>query len=181
MSDSEQVVIKSVEAQLVAASLGVIPNDREGAPPVIGALLNNTYQYLLSQEAKNLGNVILIYHDIESRNHQSIPIEAIIPISNKIAATEKIWIYELPKVDQIASLVYRGSIENILEIVEADKTLTQWIEQNNYQIIGSNREVYLEYDKNRNPIAIELQYPIEKVKYKKNIFSWLSSFFKNKD
>ncbi len=181
MSDSEQVVIKSVEPQLVAASLGIIPNDREGAPPVIGVLLNKTYEYLFAQGGKNFGDVILIYHDIESRNHESIPIEAIIPISDKISATETIWMYELPKVKQMASLVYRGSIDNVSEIVEADKTLTKWIKHNNYQIIGSNREVYLKYDENRKPSAVELQYPVKKINNKRNIFSWFFSLFNNQD
>ncbi len=104
-----------------------------------------------------------IYHDLESRNHQNIPIETIFPIFEKIAGTEQIWIYELPKVNQMASLIYRGNTDNLLEIIEADQNLTKWIEQNNYQIIGSNREIYLEYDENKNPCIIELQYPVTKI------------------
>ncbi|MDJ0899832.1 MAG: hypothetical protein QNJ55_13585 [Xenococcus sp. MO_188.B8] len=46
MSDSEEVVVKSVESQLVAASLGIIPNDREGAPSVIVKLFQKTSEYL---------------------------------------------------------------------------------------------------------------------------------------
>lgn len=163
MSNLESVVVKSVESQLVAASLGIIPNDREGAPQIIGFLLNKTYQYLLAQGASNFGNAICIYHDIEARNHQSIPVETIIPVSDKVTGTENIWIYEVPKVEMMASLVYRGNVSNVLDIVEADAILTKWIEQNNYQIIGSNREVYLEYDEQRNPSAIELQYPVNKL------------------
>ena len=163
MSESEQVVIKSVEPQLVAASLGIIPNDREDAPPVIKTLFQKTSEYLLAQGVKNFGNPMCIYHDIEARDHHSIPIETIVPIFEKISATQEIWIYELPKVEQMASLVYRGSIKNVLGLLEADKTLSKWIEQNDYQIIGSGREIYLEYDKDRKPSVIELQYPVEKV------------------
>ncbi|MGK7893591.1 MAG: hypothetical protein AB4372_08195 [Xenococcus sp. (in: cyanobacteria)] len=181
MSDSEQVVVKSVEAQLVAASLGVIPNDREGGAPIIGTLFTKTSEYLLAQGVQSFGNAMCIYHDIEPRNHKSIPIETIIPIFEPVAETESIWIYELPTVNNMASLVYRGSIDNVLEIVEADKTLTKWIEKNNYQIIGSNREVYLEYDENRKPSAIELQYPVKKLKNQKSFFSWLLSLFNSQD
>jgi len=170
MSDFEKVVVKTVESQLVAASLGIIPNDREEAPLIIGTLFNKTTKYLLAQGVTNFGNAICIYHDIESRDHKSLPIETIIPIYDEISGTENIWVYELPKVDQMASLVYRGSVDNILAVVEADKTLTKWIEQNSYQIIGSNREVYLEYDKDQKPSVIELQYPVKKTKSKGNIF-----------
>lgn len=161
--DLEQVVIKSVESQLVASSLGIIPNDREDAPSVIIPLFEKTYQYLINQGVSNFGNAMCIYHDLELRNHQNIPIETIFPIFDKIPGTENVWIYELPKVNQMACLVYRGAIDNILEIVEADQTLTKWIEQNNYKIIGSSREIYLEYDENKNPCAIELQYPVRKL------------------
>jgi len=50
--------------------------------------------------------------------------------------------------------------------------------KNNYQIIGSVREVYVEYDENNNPSAVELQYPVEKL-YKRSLFSYLFSFFNN--
>ena len=176
MSYSEQVVIKSVESQLVAASLGVIPNDREGAPSVIVPLFQKTSEYLISQGATNLGNAICIYHDIESRNHQSIPIETIIPIFEQIPATQEIWIYELPKVDYMASLVHRGPLDTL---EEAYDKLSSWIKKNNYQIIGSVREVYVEYDENNNPSAVELQYPVKKILYKKSLFSCLFSFFNN--
>ncbi len=178
MSDSEQVVLKSVEPQLVAASLGIIPNDREGAPSVIVPLFQKTSEYLINQGVTNLGNAICIYHDIEARNHQSIPIETIIPIFDNISATQEIWIYELPKVDQMASLVHRGSLDTL---EEAYDQLSEWIKKNNYQIIGSVREVYVEYDDNRNPVATELQYPVKKIKNQTNIFSWFFSVLSNQD
>ena len=178
MSDSEQVVVKSVESQLVAASLGIIPNDREGAPSVIVPLFQKTGEYIINQGITNTGNAICIYHDIEARNHQSIPIEAIIPIFNQIPSTPEIWIYELPKVDNMASLVHRGPLSTL---EEAYDELSAWITKNNYQIIGSVREVYVEYDENRNPVATELQYPVKKVKVQKSFFSWLFSLFNSQD
>ncbi len=60
----------------------------------------------------------------------------------------------------MASLVHRGSLATLEESYEA---LFSWIEKNNYQIIGSVREVFLEYGENFNPLVTEVQVPINKI------------------
>lgn len=178
--DTKEVVLKTAEAQLVAASLGIIANDLDGESPVLQTLLNNIIEHLTALGVTNIGNVMFIYHDLEQRNHYSIPIEIAIPIFEKIPESESVWVYELPKVEKIASLVHSVSKDNRLEIEKADETLFQWIKKNNYQIINSRREIFLEFDKTRYPSVIEIQYPIKKASSnKKTFFSWLLSFFNN--
>ena len=113
MINSGKIILKSVKSQLVAASLGIIPNDRESAPSVIVPLFEKTYEYLINQGVNNFGKAICIYHDLESRNHQNIPVETIIPIFEKIPVVENIWIYNLPKVDQMLSIIHRDSLSSL--------------------------------------------------------------------
>ena len=185
MSDSEKVVLKSVEPQLVAASLGIIPNatEVEKIAPIIAKVFNIAYQHTQNNGLEKIGNLICIYHDIKLRDSDinlrdiSIPIEGAVPIFETIPNSEQVWVYELPKVESMASIVHKGSLGTIQQSYDA---LFEWADRNNYQIMGSIREIYLEYDENRNPSATEVQFPVRKLKVQ-NFFSWFLSFFNNQD
>ena len=169
MSDAEKVVLKSVEAQLVAANFGIIPNatEVEKIAPIIANLFDVAYRYTLQNGLDRIGNLICIYHDIKLRDSDvnlrstSIPIEAAVPIFETIPNNEQIWIYELPKVDSMASIVHKSSLGTIKQAYE---TLFKWSDDNQYQIMSSIREIYLEYNENRIPIATEVQFPVKKIK-----------------
>ncbi len=180
MSDSEQVVLKTVESQLVASGLDIMPTDID--PEIAGSILepifNKTVQYAISQDAQPSGSLISIYYDLRTRNHINIPVEAIVPISKKIPENDLIQVYELPTVEKMASIVHRGSFATIAKSYEK---LDNWIKKNNYQIIGGVREVYINFDQGGDKSITELQYPVEKISNRGNIFSWLLSLFNNQD
>ena len=174
MSDSEQVVLKPVAAQWVAATLGVIPNYADSAP-ILERLFAQAFGYAQANNVEIIGSPICIYHDNTIRE-SSIPVEAIIPIANEIAGNEQVWIYQLPKVKNVASIVHKGSFATI---VPAYETLTKWMEKNNYEINGSLREIYIVNDQGGENSVTEIQYPVEQVDGKTSIFSKFCSFLSN--
>ena len=159
MLNSEKVVIKSVESQWVVASLGVIPNYRDSAP-ILERLFTQIFGYAQASNAEIMGAATCIYHDNTIRE-SDIPVEIIAPISQEISAKPEVWVYKLPEVHSIASIVHEGSFETIEKVYD---TLETWIQNNQYKINGSLREIYLNYDQGGENSVTEIQYPVEKIK-----------------
>ena len=157
MTDYE-VIIKPIQSQLVAATLGIIPNF-DNCAPIIGNLFDLVYGYAFSNGVKEVRPGINIYHETKLRD-KYIPIETAVPISHKIPASDRIWVYELPEVSTSACVVHQGSFDTI---GKAYDTLIKWVGKHGYQISGSTREVYLKYEREGNPdrYVTEVQIPVE--------------------
>lgn len=155
-----EVLLKPVEAQLVAATVGIIPNYQE-CGVVVRRLFDRVYHHAYSQGLKNVGCGISIYHDTKLRE-RDIPVEVAAAIFEAIPSNEQVWIYQLPGVETMACIIHHGSFESLGQAYNA---LLTWIEKNGYQIVGSTREVYLQYEREGNPneYVTEVQVPIEKV------------------
>ena len=159
-----EVITKPVESQLVAATLGIIPNFDDCAS-ILEKLFDRVYGYVFSQGIKEVGSGINVYHETKLRD-KHIPIEVVVPISQEITnndlSANAIWVYKLPEVEQMACVVHHGSFDSI---GEAYCTLLQWIEKHKYQIAGSTREVYLQYERNgdSSQYVTEVQIPVEKI------------------
>lgn len=159
MSDYE-VLLKPVEAQLVAATVGIIPNYQD-CGSVFEHLFDRVYNYAYRHGLKKLGSGISIYHDTKLRD-QDIPVEAATPIFELIPNNDQVWIYQLPAVETMACVIHQGSFASLGQAYNA---LLGWIEKNSYQIVGSTREIYLQYERDGNPnqYLTEVQVPVEKV------------------
>ena len=155
-----EVILKPVESQLVAVTIGVIPNYQD-CGPIFDRLFNEIYSYVSRHNLKQLGNGISIYHDTKLRD-RDIPVEAAVPIHEKIPGNEKVLIYELPGIEDMACTVHRGSFASL---GQAYKSLLEWIEKNGYRIIGSIREIYLQYEPggDQSQYVTEVQVPVEKI------------------
>jgi effector-binding domain-containing protein len=154
-----EIVLKSVEPQLVATTFGVIPNYQDcGA--IFDRLFDLAYEYVYRHGIKQVGCGIAIYHDTKLRD-RDIPVEAAAPIYERIDSDERVWVYELPAIEKMACAVHRGSFATLGQAYNA---LLEWIEKNGYQIVGSTREVYLQYErgKDQSQYLTEVQVPVEK-------------------
>ncbi|MEM7725200.1 MAG: MerR family transcriptional regulator [Cyanobacteria bacterium P01_A01_bin.45] len=154
-----EVILKPVASQMVAATVGVIPNyDECGA--IFDRMFDEVFSYAFSQGIKQIGSGISIYHDTKLRDRY-IPVEAAAPIYEKIPSSEKVWIYELPAVEEMACVIHHGEFSSL---GKAYRTLLEWVEKNGYRVVGSTREVYLEYEKggDESKYVTEVQIPVEK-------------------
>lgn len=155
-----EVVLKSIEPQLVAATQGVIPNYQD-CEPTFHRLFDQAYGYVFQQGIKRVGSGIAVYHDTKLRD-QDIPVEASVAIYDKIPGNDQISVYELPAVDTMACLVHQGAFTTLGQAYSA---LLGWVEVNGYRVIGSTREIYLQYEREGDPAeyVTEVQLPVEKI------------------
>lgn len=155
-----EVLVKPIPSQLVAATLRVIPNFDDCAP-VIEESFDLVYGYTFKNGVKEVGAGINIYHETKLRD-KHIPIETAVPIPHELPDSDRIYIYKLPEVETVACVVHQGSFDTIGKAYE---TLIEWVGKHQYQISGSTREVYLQYERDGDPAlyVTEVQIPVEKV------------------
>ena len=154
-----EVLLKPVEAQLVAATVGVIPNYQD-CGPIMESLFERVYRHCYNQGIKKPGVGLNLYHDTKLRD-ENIPIEAAAHIAEEIPGDEQIWVYKLPAVETMACTIHQGAFSGLGQAYNA---MLEWIEKNGYQIVGSTREVYLQYEQGGDPeqYVTEVQVPVEK-------------------
>lgn len=105
------------------------------------------------------GPVVDVWYDAPDDLPEEMRVAVIIPTDSDIPSTDRIQIGELPAVEQMASVVHRGSFATIGPAYE---TLLKWIEQNGYRLDGPSRGIYLQYERGGDPneYVTELQFPI---------------------
>ena len=64
---------------------------------------------------------------------------------------------DLPEIEQAATILHRGSMDNIMPTVQ---TLARWIDANGHRSAGYNRELYIESSQDTDAWVTELQEPI---------------------
>jgi effector-binding domain-containing protein len=150
------VVVKKVEAQLMASVRDVVPT-----PPDQGRLWGELGAYLGQHKATPVGPCWTIYHDPEYKE-RDWDVEVCEPLGAPIPGTERVRIRELPGAE-MACTVHHGPF---VTISEAYGALMQWVQDNGYRIIGPCREVYLQPNENgsqTDPNTVtEIQFPVEK-------------------
>ena len=114
MSSTEKVILKSVKSQLVAANLGITSDASsiEISAPVIQNLFEELVAHVFKSSIQ-VGSGMVLYHDMELRNYRSVIVEVAIAIANKISGNGKVWVYELPGVENMATFVHHGTIETL--------------------------------------------------------------------
>jgi DNA-binding transcriptional MerR regulator len=162
------VVLREAPAQWVASLRQTI-----GDEDAITRMFEELEDFLAQHRARAAYSPLTIYHDA-GPNDDEQEVETAVPVNRPLPATERITVYELPRVPLAACVVYEGSYARGAEALHA---LSLWIEHNRYAITGPMREVYLRFGANdsaklRLPPAFltedsrqyvtEIQLPVEK-------------------
>lgn len=152
------VVLKSAEAQHVAAIRDILPTCSD-----IQHLHAELEDTLRRQHVDIVGFCQTLWHDAEYRV-ENVEAEAIAPVSQLFSESGRVQSYTLPEVKQMACVIHHGSCDTL---VHAFNALLHWIEANNYQVAGSNREIYLQPQVtdahcwgNTDRSVIEIQFPV---------------------
>ncbi len=154
-----EVVLKRVEPQLVAALRDTIPN-WEQVTPTFNRLFDEAWGYVCQHNGKSAGYAFDRWLDAEMRD-TDMNVEVDIPLESPIPESDRVKMVELPGIDSMASVIHHGSFAGLSEAYNA---LMQWIEANGYRIAGSNRELYIQYDRNgsQDDYVTEIQFPVKK-------------------
>ena len=151
------VILKSVERKKVACLRGII-EDYSKQCSLWGELMG----YLGTNNAKIVGPSMSVYYD-PGYKESDVDIEVMACIGNNIPGTDRIKVKELPAIENVACVVHKGSYE---EVSVAYHALLKWIEENEYKVVGPNRELYLEGEHSTNnpeEYITEIQVPVGKI------------------
>ncbi|MEV0340546.1 MerR family transcriptional regulator [Nocardia sp. NPDC050713] len=149
------VVVKSVPAVRVAELTGEAADFEPGSiGPVVGPLFEELCVRLERAGLTPVGPAIAYY---DERADGSVLVHAALPVAAEPDAGQDFSIVDLPAVEQAATVVHRGSMNEVLEPWQA---LGRWIDENGYRSQGLAREVTLEYTEDPAGWVTELQEPI---------------------
>lgn len=160
-----EVVIKSVEAQIIASSRRVVP-DLSYMQDYRCEMAENLYRWLAEQHIAVCESELAIYHNAEfTEVNIDMELGTLIepPGPQADVPPETITIYELPAVETMASVIHKG---DIWDVSQAMAVLYTWIGSHGYASAGPYRELHLfwreleiETEQFKN-VAIEVQVPI---------------------
>ena len=160
-----EVVIKSVEAQTIAACRQMVP-DLAAMVDYRCEMYNTLYRWLTDNEVAPQDHELAIYYNAEYVEHD-IDMELGTPIDHTTikAATlpETIALHDLPAVETMASVIHKG---DMWDIGQAMAALYSWIASHGYASAGPYRELHLFWrelevaDNTFHNIVIEVQIPI---------------------
>lgn len=150
-----EAIIKKIEPIKVASIRETIPNY-----PAVGRLFDELFVYLQQHGIKPGKYCAAIWHDLGYQESE-VDGEAVISIDSPIPGNERIKGYELIGFEKLACTIHHGSYKTINQ---AYNSLLAWIEANNYKIVGSNREFYIQggHEQDNESYVTELQFPVEK-------------------
>jgi DNA-binding transcriptional MerR regulator len=158
------VVLKQVEPLLVAIVRAILPDHSAS-----GSLFGEVYEAIGPHVAEALGphpgeggQTLVLWYDTEFKESDVDGAAAFI-LRRPVPDNGRMRCQELPAAT-MAATVHHGSY---LTIGDAHTAVHRWIEANDYQIVGPDREIYLY---NAMPIRLddptyvtEIQYPVEKI------------------
>jgi len=152
---THDVILKQVDALLVASVRAIIPQHKEITP-----LYCEVYDALALHRCEP-GQTLAIWYDEEFKEHDVDGAAGFI-VRQRIPDVGRVHVHELPAA-QMASTIHHGSYSTLSH---AHQAILRWIEANNCRIVGPGREIYI---RNSQPISqddpsyvTEVQYPVEK-------------------
>ena len=152
-----EVILKEIPEIRVASVRGIIPTYGD-----ICQLFDVLCPYLFQVKAAFVGPAMAIYYDHEYRERE-VDVEVAVPITGEVPDHPRVKTRNLPLIRQAASIIHSGPYESF---VDSYRHLMKWIQVNQLQIVGFNREIYLRGPNdtsNPDEYITEIQVPVEKV------------------
>ncbi|MCA9914764.1 MAG: GyrI-like domain-containing protein, partial [Anaerolineae bacterium] len=152
------VVLREVAPTRAAVIYGIVPEQK-----VIGAVLGQMFGELdafLKAHNANLNGYGTTLYDDEEWPERDIHVRAAIPTADTLPENDRVNVEILPG-GLMATVIHQGTFEKLGGAYDA---LTQWIESNGYRIVGSGREINLQFDPQASPddYVTEIQFPVQK-------------------
>ena len=151
-----EVIIKSVPAvRLAVLSAEADSFEPASISPVIGPLYEKLFGVLAAAGITPTGPGVAYYDELDG-GRVRVHAGAQVPSSVDGGGFELV---ELPAVEQAATLIHRGPMDNVMPSIQA---LARWIDANGWVSTGLNRELYLDYGMGPDPEQwiTELQEPV---------------------
>ncbi len=153
---ADDVQIKRIPAVRVAELTDMAASfEPVSIGPVISPLYDELCARLDRAGLTPTGPAIAHYED--APDGDGVLVHAAFPVEAEPSHDHDFSIVDLPAIEQAATIVHRGSMDNVMATVQA---LARWIDANGYRSAGYSRELYLETGENRDTWVTELQEPL---------------------
>ncbi|GCE13563.1 MerR family transcriptional regulator [Tengunoibacter tsumagoiensis] len=155
-----EVTIKKVKTQIVAVSRKLVTQSSQKKQ-----FADETLAFLRQHGVKLAGSYLFIDHESSYSDQEAVLVEIAIPVQSSSVGNiversgGRITIRELPAVNTMATLLYRG---NPYTLMDAYQSLGRWLQENDYIIMGQSRKVCLHHEGELSSYVTELQFPVEK-------------------
>jgi DNA-binding transcriptional MerR regulator len=149
--------------QLPGVRLAELTGTADGFEPAsIGPVIQPLYEQLMGQLERagvTPKGPALAYYE-QTSNGDKITVHAGVPVGVGPSDSYEFSIVDLPPVEQAATIVHRGPMDDVMPTVQA---MGRWIDANGHRSTGYNRELYLDYGCGDDPSAwtTELQQPLD--------------------
>lgn len=154
---TNDVAVKSLPATRVAELTSTAASFRpEDIGPVIQPLCAELGRRLQGATVVPTGR-LTCYYEKSPHGDDQVVVHAAVPVSAATGDTNGLTITDLPGADSAATIVHRGSMDNVMSSWQA---LANWIDTNGYRSAGYPRELYLECPDDPDNWVTELQEPI---------------------
>lgn len=153
---ADGVVVKRLVPFRVAELTGVAASYQpEDITPVIGPLYEQLWPRLC-EAGVTTGQSVAYYEDSSTRPG-AVTVHAAVQVTDRADDLPDLRQVELPEVPAAATIIHRGSMDNVLVTGQA---LARWIDANTYESSGYVRELMVEWSPDRTRWVTELQQPV---------------------
>lgn len=161
------ITIKKVEPILIASTRKAFA--KQSFDENLDKMWPLVNEYIEDKGVKRTIPCLMLYHsgwwDLKQQNikydEQALDVEVAEPVTKAFEGNEIVQVYELPRVERMASIIHNGSYSTMHKTYDM---LFDWIKQNNYLADGPVREIYHKGDwatNNQEEYITELQVPIK--------------------
>jgi DNA-binding transcriptional MerR regulator len=152
---TDDIQIKALPAVRVAELTGTAASfEPQSISPVIQPLYDELVRRLDQAGVTPVGPASAYYENVPDGD--GVVVHATLPV-NVEAAGHDFAVVDLPAVEQAATIVHRGSMDNVMSSIQ---TLASWIDAHGYRSVGLNRELYLQTGDDVDTWVTELQEPV---------------------
>jgi DNA-binding transcriptional MerR regulator len=156
---TDDIQIKHVPAVRVAELTDTAASfEPESISPVIQPLYDELVRRLEQANVTPVGPAIAYYES--APDGEGVIVHATLPVNAEPAPNHDFAIVDLPPIEQAATIVHRGSMDNVMSSIQ---TLATWIDVHGFRSTGYNRELYLQIGDNVDEWVTELQEPVATV------------------
>jgi DNA-binding transcriptional MerR regulator len=155
---TQEVVVKPLPAVRVAVLTGTADSfDPRHIGPVIQPLYNRLFERLQEAGVTPTGPSLAWYEQAGPELGEPIVVHAGVTVAAEPGSVPGVEVVDLPPVAEAATLVHRGSMDQVLTSVQ---TLARWIESAGRQADVLGREFYLESCGPQEQWVTEIQWPL---------------------
>ena len=154
-----EITIKRVEPILVASERKVIGKGEFQAESKMWADVN---AFIQKSKLQQTIPCMALYHngtwDWDATENWDVEVAE--PVTKAVEGDGTVNVRELPLTERMACIVHNGPLSTI---GESYKAIAQWMEQNNYSVIGPVREIYHMGEwatEKEEEYVTELQFPL---------------------